>query len=135
MKNTHSANRGKGKVKMSSPKSDIDNIEKAFSKIEETLDKVEEAIPQLDKAIPKLKAQVSMLDVEPLKKVAGWYIDTAEDFANYGFALQESGMSWAKDTPWIHLFGIQASIARKLIGNSARAARFLWQIPQSHRAA
>jgi predicted nuclease with TOPRIM domain len=135
LKNPHLANHEKGKVKMSSHKSDIKNVERALSKVEETLDKVEEAIPQLDKAIPQLKAQVSMLGVEPLKKVAEWYIDTAEEFANYGFVLQESGMSWAKDTPWAHLFGIQASIGRKLIGNSAMAARFLWQIPQSPRAA
>jgi hypothetical protein len=99
---------------MSSHKSDIDNVEKAFSKVEETLDKVKEAIPQLEETIPKLNGQVTMLGIEPLKKVAGWYIDTAEDFANYGFALQESGMTWAKDTPWAQLFGIQASIARKI---------------------
>lgn len=135
MKNPHLANHEKDEVKMSSQTSDIDNVEKAFSKVEETLDKVKEAIPQFEETIPKFNGQVSMLGLEPLKKVAGWYIDTAEDFANYGFVLQESGMSWTKDTPWAHIFGIQASIARKLIDNSAMAARFLWQIPQSHRAA
>ena len=113
---------------MSLHKTDIDNVERAFSQVEKTLDKVEEAIPHLDGAIPKLKAQVSTLGIEPLKKVAGWYIDTAEDFANYAFTLQESGLSWTKDSPWAHLFRIQASNARKLIGNSAMAARSLWQI-------
>jgi hypothetical protein len=123
---------------MSLPKSDIDNVEKAFSKIEKPLEMVEEVLPKLDKASPTFQAQVSMLDIEPLKQVAGWYIDTAEDFADYGFALQESGMSWAQDTPWGHLFGLQASIARKLIGSSTMTARSLWQIPrsdsQSHQA-
>ena len=80
---------------------------------------------------PMFKAQVSMLGVEPLKQVAGWYIDTAEDFASYGFVLQETGMRWTKDTPWAYLFGIQASIARKLIENSTKMTRTLWQIPQS----
>ena len=135
MKNTHSANHEKRKVKMSSPKSAIDNVEKALSKVEETLDKVKEAIPQFEETIPKLNGQVTTLGIEPLKKIAEWYVDTAEDFANYGFALQQSGMSWMKDTPWSHWFGIQASIAAKLLGNSARAARSLWQIPQSHGAA
>ena len=105
---------------MSSHKNDIHNVEKVFSKAEETLDKVEEAMPQLT-------ARVSLPCVEPLKQVARWYLDTAEDFANYGFALQESGISWAKDTPWAHLFGIQASIGRKLIANSTKMTRTLWQ--------
>jgi hypothetical protein len=119
---------------MSSRKSaSKNNVGKAFSKLDNSLSKVQETMPKLELAPPALKG--SLFNFEPAKKVAEWYIDTAEDLANHGIELQARSNIWAQGTSWAPLFEAQSSIARKLVENSAMAARNLCQVqslPASH---
>jgi hypothetical protein len=102
------------------------NVDKAFSKLEDSLSKVQEVMPKLELTPPALKG--SLLNFEPAKKIAEWYIDTTEDLAKHGIELQEKSTIWAKNTPWATLFEAQSSIIRKLVENSAMTARHLWQV-------
>ena len=78
------------------------NVEKAFSKLEDSLSKVQETMPKLELALPALNGL--LFNSEPAKKIAQWYIDTAEDFANHGIELQEKSTIWTQGTPWAPLF-------------------------------
>jgi hypothetical protein len=110
------------------------NVEQAFSKLEDSLSKVQETMPKVEElALPARNG--FLFNFEPVKKIAEWYIDTAEDFANHGIELQERSTIWAQGTPWAPLFQAQSSLARELVKNSALAARNLWQmqsLPASH---
>jgi hypothetical protein len=80
------------------------------------------------------KLAESMLSLDGVKKVAEWYIEACEKMANQFIEMQEKGTEWAKETPFASLFEAQTSIARKLVEQSAAAARMLWQIPQPNQA-
>jgi hypothetical protein len=111
------------------------NVNKAFSKLEDSLSKVQETMPELELMPSALKG--SLIYFEPAKKLAEWYIDTAEAFANHGIELQEKSTIWAQGTPWAPLFDAQSSIARKLVENSALAVRHLCQVqspPAGHHS-
>lgn len=102
------------------------NVEEAFSKLEDSLAKVQASRPKLDKTLPA--PEDSIFICEPVKKLAQWYIDTTEDFANHGIALRKSSAMWAAGTPWAPLFDVQYSIAKRFIENSVMVARDLWQV-------
>lgn len=90
-------------------------------------------MPKLELTTSAVKG--SLFNSEPAKKIAEWYIDTAEDFANHGIELQERSTIWAQGMPWAPLFEAQSSLARELVKNSALAVRSLWQVqspPASH---
>ena len=74
------------------------------------------------------KINESVFGLEGMKKAAAWYIETSEKLANQALELQEKAMGWAKDTPLAPLFEAQNSLARKIVEQSANAARTLWQI-------
>jgi hypothetical protein len=66
--------------------------------------------------------------MDGVKKIAAWYIETAEKMATQALELQEKATSWAKDTPLAPMFEAQVSIARKFVEGSFSTARSLWQI-------
>jgi hypothetical protein len=66
--------------------------------------------------------------MDGVKKMAAWYIETAEKIATQALELQEKATSWAKDTPLAPIFEAQVSIARKFVEGSFSTARSLWQI-------
>jgi hypothetical protein len=74
------------------------------------------------------KINESVFGLESMKKAAAWYIETSEKLANQALELQEKAMGWAKDTPLAPLFEAQNSLARKIVEQSANAARTIWQI-------
>jgi hypothetical protein len=111
----------------SSHKSVSENhVGKEFTKLENSLSQVQEAMPKLELALPALEGP--LFDSEPAKKMAGWYIDTAEDFANHGIELRKRNTIWAQGRPWAPLFEAQSSLARELVKNFALAVRILWQV-------
>ena len=116
----------------SSNKSASENhVGKAFSKLEHSLSEVPVTMLKVEELAPAHNG--FLFNSEPAKKMAKWYIDTAEDFANHGIELQENSTIWAQGTPWAPFFEAQSSLARELVENSALAARNLWQV-QSLRA-
>jgi len=65
------------------------------------------------------------------KRIAAWYIDTAESLAKESLSLQEKSTEWAKDTPLAAIFDAQRALAEQLVENSTNFARSLFQIEKA----
>ncbi len=107
--------------------SDVRNI------VKDEFSKGAEGIKMTDKMNgDKMYDSVSKLsesfNLDGVKKVAAWYIDTSEKFANQALELQEKASGWAKDTPLAPIFEAQNSMAKKMVERSVNVARNLWQI-------
>ncbi len=81
-----------------------------------------------DKMYDSVSKLSESFNLDGVKKVAAWYIDTSEKFANQALELQERANGWAKDTPLAPIFEAQNSMAKKLVERSVNVARNLWQI-------
>ena len=84
---------------MSSKKPHIEDVEKAFSKVEKSIAEIGQAIPKDAEQI-LIKPAERMLSFEPMKQMAAWYINAAEEIAVSGIKLQEQGAKLIKNTPW-----------------------------------
>src|SRR5216684_4241076 len=56
-----------------------------------------------------------LFNVEGVKKVAAWYIDTSEKVAKNALEFQKTTTQWAKETPLAPIFEAQQEIGRKII--------------------
>src|SRR5712692_784416 len=63
-----------------------------------------------------------------LKKAMAWQIEISEKLASQAIEQLEQRTQWAKNAPLAPWFEAQASLARKIIAQSAAAARNLWRI-------
>ena len=70
----------------------------------------------------------NLFTVEGAKKVAAWYIDTTEKFANRAIDFQASATQWANETPLAPIFEAQYEYGKKFVERSASAARSLWRL-------
>ena len=52
-----------------------------------------------DKMYDSVSKLSESFNLDGVKKVAAWYIDTSEKFANQALELQERANGWAKDYP------------------------------------
>jgi hypothetical protein len=77
--------------------------------------------------IPKANGE-SACGLDGLRRAVAWQIETAEKLANQAIEQQERRVEWAKDAPLAPWFEAQASLARKIVAQSAAAARSLWRI-------
>jgi hypothetical protein len=87
-----------------------------------------ETLPALN-GLHAAKAEVeSSCPLNAFKKAVAWQIETAEAIANQTIEHQERRAQWAQDVflaPWL---AAQASLARKIVNQSAATARTLWRI-------
>jgi hypothetical protein len=70
----------------------------------------------------------SACGLDGLRQTVAWHIATAEKLANQTIEQQERRVEWAKDAPLAPWFDAQAALARKIVAQSAAAARSLWRI-------
>ena len=70
----------------------------------------------------------NLLKMDGAKKLAGWYIDTSEKFANQAIDFQASATEWTKKTPLAPIFEAQVEFGKKFVETSAMAARSLWRL-------
>jgi len=70
----------------------------------------------------------SACSLDSLKKAVAWQIEISEKLASQAIEQLEQRTQWAKNAPLAPWFEAQASLARKIIAQSAAAARSLWQI-------
>ena len=66
------------------------------------------------------------------KLIAAWYIDTGEKLAKDGLSLGEKVAASMKDTPIAKILEARNALALRLVEDSAKAARSLWQIDKEN---
>jgi len=76
----------------------------------------------------------NLFDIERVKKLAAWYIDTSEKVAKRAIDFQASATRWAKETPLAPIFDAQIEYGKKLVERSASAARSLWRLEETSRS-
>jgi len=107
------------------------DVEKAFSKVEESVEKVQQVLPQRGNETRPKGFQIGF---EPFTRMAAWYIDAAEEFAQRNIELQEQAARLMKNTPWGSFLQVQTDISRKMVENSFGIARNLWRLPPPRSA-
>lgn len=70
----------------------------------------------------------NLFNVEGAKKIAAWYVDASEKFANDLLDLQASATGWAKETPLAPILEAQTELSRKFVKRSIDLARTAWQL-------
>jgi hypothetical protein len=70
----------------------------------------------------------NLFNIEGAKKIAAWYVDASEKFANDLLDLQASAAGWAKQTPLAPILEAQTELSRNFVKRSIDLARTTWQL-------